>query len=185
MIEAIIGILKRININYLMLSIALVVMTLSFIRDDIPLWIIIIGAVCGVYSIIVLIEDYKNKRDNDRFDKQEKIEKEKRIEEERKHKERLIETFFNGCNKETKELFAQVSTLGNKDPYNDNIRHINKSDSQSYFLCQQASNKSEIKVDYWIDCSLITIDDIGNDCYRVKIDKRLYEIIEKYKQIGI
>ena len=75
MIEAIIGILKRININYLMLSIALVVMTLSFIRDDIPLWIIIIGAVCGVYSIIVLIADYKIKRDNDRFDKQEKIEK--------------------------------------------------------------------------------------------------------------
>ena len=78
-----------------------------------------------------------------------------------------------------------MSTLGNKDPYYDTIRHINKSDSQSYLLCQQASNKSEIKVDYWIDCSLITIDDIGNDCYRVKIDKRLYEIIEKYKQIGI
>lgn len=185
MIEAIIGILKKININYLMLSIALVVLFLSIIRDDIPLWMIIVGAVCGVYFIIVQIEDYKIKRDNDRFEKQEKIEKEKRIEEERKYKERLIETFFNGCNKETKDLFAKVTTLGNQDLYYENIRHINKSDSQSYFLCHQASHKSEISVDYWIDCSLITIDDIGNDCYRVKIDKRLYDIIEKYKQIGI
>ena len=108
MIEAIIGILKKININYLMLSIALVVLFLSIIRDDIPLWMIIVGAVCGVYFIIVQIEDYKIKRDNDRFEKQEKIEKEKRIEEERKYKERLIETFFNGCNKEIKILIMKI-----------------------------------------------------------------------------
>ena len=69
MIEAIIGLLKTININFLSLAIALAMLISYLIWSYVPLWMLIIGIICGIYLFIVVAYDYHIKIENEKFEK--------------------------------------------------------------------------------------------------------------------
>ena len=181
MIEAIIGLLKNININFLSLAIALAMLISNFIWSDVPLWMLIIGFICGLYFFIVLTYDYYIKFENKKFEKEEERKRQLKIDDERRYKEERIRMFCEGLNDEKKKIFAKVITTGRPDCQYNNVRHISKSDCNSSSLCHNASIISRIHDENYMSCNLITIEDIGSDEYIVTIDDRLLKNIQKYK----
>lgn len=181
MIEAIIGLLKTININFLSLAIALAMLLSYLIWSYVPLWMLIIGIICGIYFFIVVAYDYHIKIENEKFEKEEERKRQLKIDDERRYKEERIRMFFEGLNDEKKKIFAKVITTGRPDSQYNNVRFFSKSDRDSCSICFNASNISRIHDENYMSCNLITIEDIGSDEYIVTIDDRLLKNIQKYK----
>lgn len=176
-----VNILKKADLNSLMLSAAITGWIMIYFQIDIFLFGIACFASCYcIIRFVVYIYQYISvKRANKRYDAQIKKEKEDKEAEQKEARNIEICRMFEGLKEESKNILADVFIKGKRDSRNYNVLHFNRYSNESSNL-SQAVYVSKIFRDamgYGQDCIWIRH---YTDTLTATIDPYLYDLIKKY-----
>lgn len=170
---------KHLNINHLIYSGAILTVPLYLCFNGISIYVLIIGGLCIIYSIINIVTSIFSFILKWSHVNREKYSKAQRIKVEQRNKRILIEQFYSGLASPKKDYIKKTVDIGRPDRFHRNIRIVDKNDTNSVTICRYAESYSTMKTRDYAMYKLVEVDDMGNDVYNIIIDERLLNIVKR------